>query len=1550
MANPRGRLARIGRKAARWFGYALLSIVGLIILLFACINLKPMREFIRARANAALSTAFVGTLSIERIGYISPYSLGGVDAVMTDAGGRKVIVSRGLSATCRWPSIVWDLVRKRPLTITLEPVRSDHIELVMIDDGTGSPTFASAFNPREPAPKEEPPSTEPPPTIRIPHLDARHIWVHGGLEALPSIDTELSSLLASLRSHGSELDLKLEGVRVLARNLPARVDPRGKFVGHLSLRGERETKFNASADFDGTLAGAKAKLYAALDDKKLHAKLSAPDIAPSVVSAQLPGVTPRGASRLEVAAHGELPRITFEGALNNPAAEVRLTGHVALEETLTASAALHAEHIDASGFVPTAPPTRLALEAKVDAKVPKDGPTTAEYEVQVPVGLAQGIPTPALNVSGKLVQTKQTGLNVEGALRADERGAKLLAHYRFTQDTENRQAVDAGFSLELSDPPRLRQLTGVSTNGNIQANAKLDLSAQRIVEARATAALAPVAHAPDRIASLNALVNARGALNAPTLDVRVQATRGVVSGQKFQKLDVSGAGTLKRFAVRGALEREDVPRLEFETALSSGKATELISTLVLLKPRDGEPIQLRAQNVSFGADQVRVGKVELNGAGSLALSGNYQRGRAEATFEINELDVARVTRALGVRTPIQQSIVSAKGHVKGPLARLQGKVEAHVRKIDVQQIRGGSVDVDLSIENQIASGSIDAKLGDSRIAAKLEDVLVPPPGAQFSPASLQGKLAVNGSVELKRFVSMLRDAGAPLESADGRLELQLDAEKPAERRGLPTALLRVKTKALKVVEQRPREKDFENAAEARVTQPRALDGVDIDAELSLDPERNRATLAGSLFDKLGPMLELDAETRLPHDGMPSPQELQRTSIKMSARVPARELAKLPRTFRPPSMHGVVQASVEAEGTVREPKLLASAAVRGFRTREGGRRALSAEMMVRYDKQRGELRAAASTKRQPNALFMSTSWDGDLIGKIANPNAPLDLDAEVKLDKFPVALVPVLSDRALRGPVSCNIKLEDLGKNAKLNGMLDGSGLKLGGVQLSKLDVTFKTEKNQLLARLDAQEQKGSLQVDVTTPVTWGQALAPTVDPHVKAKLLARRFQLETISPFLAEYVSTLEGELNADMNVEVGQEAPKVQGSAELREGVVQIPQIGQRFSDVTAKLRVDEAGRVKLEQLQARGTSGRITASAEAALRGTELQSAKAQARITKSEKLPVTFEGVALGDAWGNINVTYRKTDGNSEIRVDVPKFQMEMPETGFGNVQGLDPDEHVKVGVYRSDGSFAPLPLQPLRSAPSDAPPEEPATTTKLHVHLGDSVWIERGTQARVQLTGDLDIISGEESKILGRIELRGGRLDVNGKTFNIESGVVSFDGGDPGNPTITATARWDAPDSYAVYAEYAGTVKAGKLTLHSEPPLTQPEIVSLLLFGSPEGSLGSSSGGGGGAAATAVGVAGDTAVRGFNRVMSDFTHLDVSARIDTSTGSARPELVVQVTPRLTTRVTRALGEPPPGQSPDRTFLTLELRLQRSWAVSAIVGDRGASVLDLIWRKRY
>jgi hypothetical protein len=138
------------------------------------------------------------------------------------------------------------------------------------------------------------------------------------------------------------------------------------------------------------------------------------------------------------------------------------------------------------------------------------------------------------------------------------------------------------------------------------------------------------------------------------------------------------------------------------------------------------------------------------------------------------------------------------------------------------------------------------------------------------------------------------------------------------------------------------------------------------------------------------------------------------------------------------------------------------------------------------------------------------------------------------------------------------------------------------------------------------------------------------------------------------------------------------------------------------------------------------------------------------------------------------------------------------------------------------------------------------------------------------------------------------------------------------------------------------------MRSEPALSQDEIVTLLLFGTPDGSLGAS-GGSGNKLGTAVSFAGARSSRSQPRHLGRDGPGRVGARGYEHRRSAT-ELVLQLTPRVAAKVTQALGEPIPGQSPDRTFVTLDLRLASKWSLSTTVGDRGASAFDLIWRRRY
>lgn len=320
-------------------------------------------------------------------------------------------------------------------------------------------------------------------------------------------------------------------------------------------------------------------------------------------------------------------------------------------------------------------------------------------------------------------------------------------------------------------------------------------------------------------------------------------------------------------------------------------------------------------------------------------------------------------------------------------------------------------------------------------------------------------------------------------------------------------------------------------------------------------------------------------------------------------------------------------------------------------------------------------------------------------------------------------------------------------------------------------------------------------------------------------------------------------------------------------------------------------------------------------------------------------------MGDAWGDLAFRYKSegADGTTRLDADIERLHVHMPEMAPSSVQSFEPAENVKIGVFRRDGEFSVIPMQPIKSAGEGA---DAGGETLVRVKIGNDVWVHQGEKFDVRFRGGVDVRLGEELRLNGKIELAGGTLDVSGKRFEIETGTITLSG-PVEQALVTATARWDSPAGYSVYADFSGTVSDGKIELRSEPPLARDEVLSLLLFGTPDGSVGSGSGD---QASTAASVAGDTAAAGLNQLLTRFTELDVSARIDTSTGSARPELVLQVTPRLTARVTRALGEPAPGQSPDRTFFTLELRLQRRWSLATIVGDHGGTALEIVWRLRY
>ena len=450
---------------------------------------------------------------------------------------------------------------------------------------------------------------------------------------------------------------------------------------------------------------------------------------------------------------------------------------------------------------------------------------------------------------------------------------------------------------------------------------------------------------------------------------------------------------------------------------------------------------------------------------------------------------------------------------------------------------------------------------------------------------------------------------------------------------------------------------------------------------------------------------------------------------------------------------------------------------------------------------------------------------------------------------------------------------------------------------------------------------------------------------------AENFRAAALMPLLRGPVNQLDGRIDADASLHVDPkfQTGKMNGDVRFTGGVLEVPALDERLHDVSATVSVRPWGTLRLDDVTARGSSGRLRASATALLDGFRLRSATADVEIASRDRMPLTVEGVSLGEASGTIHAdaTMAPDQKTLDVHVKVPTFDMRLsPATGH-SVQSLDPAPHVVIGRYGPGGRFVELAMH----APHKTRPPE-STAVRVAIDLGNDVRVRRDATLDLQLTGSASIDITDAPHVSGTLRLVRGTVDVFGKRFAIDpSSTVSFTG-DPNNPQLVATAEYDAPDGTHVFADVVGPIKKPNVLLRSEPARSQDAIMGLLVFGSEEGLSGTP-------APDqqpdpmqrAAGVASGPVTEALNKALSGITSLEVSTRVDTSqAANPRPEVALRVTNEVLARVTVQTGMPAPGELPDRTLLTVDWRFNPRWSLESTVGDEGSTSVDLLWHHRY
>jgi translocation and assembly module TamB len=314
---------------------------------------------------------------------------------------------------------------------------------------------------------------------------------------------------------------------------------------------------------------------------------------------------------------------------------------------------------------------------------------------------------------------------------------------------------------------------------------------------------------------------------------------------------------------------------------------------------------------------------------------------------------------------------------------------------------------------------------------------------------------------------------------------------------------------------------------------------------------------------------------------------------------------------------------------------------------------------------------------------------------------------------------------------------------------------------------------------------------------------------------------------------------------------------------------------------------------------------------------------------------------------------------VTVAVPRSKLTVPDRSTQNLQSLEADATIAVGIRQPDGALA-APVQrasgakrtkaeAAAAATDGAAAPEADLATRFTVSLGEDVSLE-GRGVRVYLAGRTMVDIADEIAITGQITLKqGGTIDVQGRKFVVDHGTVTFVAADdPSDPTVIAAAYWDAPDRTRIWVEFNGPIKTGKLSLRSEPSFSKNEILSILLFGraDPNQAKAGDARPSDTQAATSLGTG--IASSGLNRALGE---LDEDFELEQDTTSAnrtRTKLGYRLRRNLKVQIGYASGFSQ--REPDTTYLFLEWQFVPQWSIVGTRGDRGTSILDLLFQHRY
>ncbi len=567
------------------------------------------------------------------------------------------------------------------------------------------------------------------------------------------------------------------------------------------------------------------------------------------------------------------------------------------------------------------------------------------------------------------------------------------------------------------------------------------------------------------------------------------------------------------------------------------------------------------------------------------------------------------------------------------------------------------------------------------------------------------------------------------------------------------------------------------------------------------------------------------------------------------------------------------------------------------------------------------------------------------GKLAE-QGPQDL--QIQVTQLPLSDLQTLipSFPPIAGDLSATLQLTGTRTQPEARAQLATGPLTIRGRTYAGLtgNSIYQNDKLTLSASL-RQDAAHALTMNGVIPVSlsWQEG-RPT--PHVGDVDL--QFRSDDINIALLGLVTTnevedLEGIIQIDLALRGPFSALQPSGSVQLRDGHARLTTMDVSLKDIGAQIAIAPEF-LHLRQFTVSSGKGEVTGTGRIALRQSTLGDmvltfVAKDFRVANSRRYKAAISGelTCSGSLQAPVvrgSLTFRDTT----LRPNIALLK-----------SGPPPHDPTIIVVQTEAGEIQPHQEEQLLEELNGKPalPPTPDLLRQLVVDVGVRIprdtWIHMA-EGSIEITGKLQVKKNatEEPRMLGSLETVRGWYAFHARKFNIERGQVTFPGTLPTDPNIDIVARYTVAP-YDVDVLLNGTARTPTLELRSNPMLEEADILSVLIFGKPAGSLSGSEQVS--LQTQAIQATAGYVASGLRQSIASKLGLDnLEFDMGQSIGQGRVRVGKYLIKDVYVSTSQQLGEK------QEREVSVEYQIDRQWQLKGSTTSRGTSGVDVLWQKRY